>query len=493
MFNPIRYFSTNHTTFGMPDLENKIRNGSLLAADLAEAIITGQAPDGGLFMPTHFPSIGSETRGQMRDMPYHKVFVETMKGFFEGVLPEKTLEGIAKEAYTFEPFIEKISDIDYIVRLDEGPTAAFKDYAAQVLFRLTEALMKEHNSSLSFTNKLKDMDLLTYVVATSGDTGSAMGVACHERGKMWMAVLHPADVPGRVSDLQAKQMDTLGGNIHVIRVTADFDACQLLASMLQKDTGLKYMNITSANSINIGRLLPQITYYFYAHSKIAKPDEEAYFSVPSGNFGNAVAGLFARRMGLPIKLIVAVNENDVFERFYKTRVYEPAPETKVCPSTAMDVNKPSNMRRLFQLYGGQLIGEREVKAMPDMERLKEEIAAYSISNKETYRLVEKFYKENHMIESLRSTIEPHGAVAWGAAQKFREERNYKGKIVTLETAHPGKFPESLEKFEIKPELPPCLARLVNVPNGSHYVSPNDYGSVKALLKSLYHKEVKKLS
>lgn len=481
MPNRPRYFSSDQAVLGTQGLEALISRSETV--DIAEAIFKGQASDGGLFIPDHFPFVDPEIIKQMRNWSYPDIFVEVMNPFFEDTLARKTLERIAKEAYTFKPFAEKISDIDFIVRLDEGPTAAFKDYAAQVLFRFTEALVKE-----PIGNRLKAFDLLTYIVATSGDTGGAMGVACHGREKMWMVILHSSRVPAEISELQAKQMDTLGENIYVIRVDTDFDGCQALASRLQKDLDLKYMNMTSANSVNIGRLLPQIAYYFYAYSRTAEPNEEIHISVPSGNFGNAVAGLFARRMGLPIRLIIAVNENDVFERFYGTGVYRPASETSVCPSSAMDVNKPSNMRRLFQLYGGQLIGDSNTTIVPDMKRLREELTAYSISSEETYRLVQEFYEQNHKIGDLHSTIEPHGAVAWGAAQRFRQA-GYNGKTITFETAHPGKFPESLKKIGIEPVLPECLAKLVDIPHGRFYVTKNDYGAIKLLLINLYQQEL----
>lgn len=484
----IGYFSTNQAVFGSPDLEQRISDRSLHTVGFAEAIITGQAPDGGLFMPTKFPLIDLKTIGRMKEMPYSQIFVETMKHFFDGVLSKETLERIAKEAYTFEPFIEQISKSDYIARLDEGPTAAFKDYAAQVLFRTIEALMKEEpKTEIEFRRRLRDIKLLTFIVATSGDTGSAMGEACLNREKMWMAILHSAYIPEHVSEQQAKQMDTLGNNVHVIRVKTDFDGCASIATKLQLDPELEYMHRNSANSVNIGRLVPQIAYYFFAYSRIAKNGEEVVFSVPSGNFGNAVAGLYAARMGLPIKLVIAVNENDVFHRFYRTGKYEPSGNSHPSPSNAMNVDNPSNVRRLFQLYGGQLIG-KEAKKLPDMQRLREEIAAYRVSDAETDEIIERFYKESHMIGQLHSTLEPHGAVAWGGAKKFREERGYDGKIIAFETAHPGKFPERLKTMGIEPELPECLAKLAGKPHGRFHLMDNDYGKVKELVKKLYEQE-----
>ena len=311
---------------------------------------------------------------------------------------------------------------------------------------------EEPKTEIEFRQHLKEIDLLTFLVSTSGDTGSAMGVACHKRSKMWMLILH-SSLEGHVSDLQAKQMDTQGYNISVGRAPLDFDGCTTIINRLLEDPDLEYMHRNSANSVNIGRLLPQTTYFSYLYANIAEKGEKLVMSVPCGNLGDLTAGAIAKKSGLPIDLIVGVNENDVFERFHRTGVYAPAEKTKTSPSNAMNVNKPSNIRRLVQLYGGQLInGALVVK--PDFKRLKEDIvAAYSIGDEETHEIVKEFYNEKHMIGKTHSTIEPHGAVAWGASKKFRRDSGYDGKIITFETAHPGKFPESLQRIGVHPELP----------------------------------------
>lgn len=406
----------------------------------------------------------------MRGWPYHKIFVEAMWPFFEGTLGRNRLESIAKEAYKFEPWIEH-RGVDYIVRLDEGPTASFKDFGLQAQSKFIQALRK-------------DDGLLTIITSTSGDTGGAVAAAYHGMKRVWVVILYPA---GKISDLQAKQMDTLGGNVCVMAVeNIDFDGCQKLALQLQKDPELDYIRKTSANSVNIGRLLPQTAYYYYAYSKIAAPNEEIYFAVPSGNFGNAVAGLYANRTGLRIKLIIAVNENDVFERFYRTGVYGPAAKAVATPSTAMDVNTPSNMRRLFQLFGGQLIGEKEVKFLPNMEWLRREIVAYKISNDDTDRAVKDYYDERHMLGGIHSTLEHHGGVAWSAAQRFRHDTGYGGKIAVLETAHPGKFPEQLARIGIiDVELPQCLELLKDKPHGKFYSMPDNYGAIRKKFVELH--------
>tara|TARA_Y100000310_G_scaffold318878_1_gene373452 strand:- start:19089 stop:20651 length:1563 start_codon:yes stop_codon:yes gene_type:complete len=514
---PIGYFSTNQAILG-PDLEARIRDGSLETVGLAESIIAGQAPDGGLFMPTHFPQISSETIAGMRNMSYAGIFVEVMKDYFHDVLSEETLEQIAKEAYEgdnpFEPFIESLpqiddigTSIDHISRLDEGPSAAFKDYAAQVLFRVIEALRREKPNTLIRPGySLSDSDLLTFITATSGDTGGAMGHAILNRDRMWMVILYSAFVGKEISSLQAKQMDTLGFNTHTLRVETDFDGAQKMSQELLSDPELEYMNLNSANSINIGRLLPQIAYYFHIYSRVAEnPGEEVAFAVPSGNFGNAVAGLFAQRMGLPIKLIIGVNENDVYSEFYDTGLYKPSSEIHSSPSNSMNIIWASNMRRLFQLYGGQLVEgkdpdnpERKViqgLTLPDLRRMRQDIiGAYSISDEETDRIIVDFHNRGYEIEydggMITSTLEPHGAVAYGAAQMARKD-GYTGKIVVLETAHPAKFPESLDRNNIKIATPANLEGLQNGEGGNYILVPNDLSRVREIVKTLHRQELAK--
>ena len=503
MQKPIRYFSSNQAIFGTPDLEKRISDESLHNVGLAQAIIDGQPADGGLYMPTRIPKISAQVINQMKNMSYGQIFVETMKGFFSGVLSKKTLDKIAKEACFFEPLIEEISKKDYIARMDEGPTAAFKDYAAQVLFRVVQALMKgEPKTEIEYRQKLKEIDLLTYLVATSGDTGGAMGTAIHKIPKMWMTIFHSAYISEHISDMQAKQMDNLGYNISVIRTLTDFDGNASLVNKLQNDPDLKYMHPSPANSTNWGRLIPQITYYCHIYSRVAtKKGEQIYVSVPSGNFGNMTAGIIAMKMGVPIKLIIGVNENDVFERFHRTGIYAPAEASHPSPSNAMVVNWPSNVRRVFQIYRGQLIEGKDPSntnkkvisslKLPDLKSLREDMAVYRISDEETDEIIKEFWGENHRICDLHSTLEAHGAVGWGASKRFRKDTGYNGKIVTMETAHPSKFADHLLKLGIKPTMPRSLMSLANQPHGKYYELPNDYEKVKEKLIELYDLELAK--
>ena len=509
--NAIKYFSTNAGIFGTPDLKAGISSGEIQTFGLAEATFRGQAPDGGLMMPIHLPRFGLEEIMQMKGMIYSQVFVETMMPYYHEVLRRQTMERIG-EAYTFKPFMENISKNDIIARLDEGPSASFKDFAAQAKFRIDEALIGEEPlSEIEYRRQLGKIPLITYVVATSGDTGSAMGLACHNKNKQMMVIIHSSRIPEKITEMQAKQMSSIGDNIYVVRVDTDFDGCARIANELQRDPELNYMHINSANSVNIGRLLPQRSYYYDIYSKVAEKGEVVYFSVPSGNFGNATAGLMAMREGLPIKLIIAVNENDVFERFYRTGIYAPAESSHTSTSSAIEVNWPSNVRRLFQYYGGQLVEGKDPDdetrkvisklVLPNLRQLRQEIACYSVSDTESDERIQSFWKEGHIINYMRngiprrvqSTIEPHGAVAVDAGQKFRAETGYDGKIVYLETAHSGKFPERIRAMGIEPDLPEGLAKLVDQPHGGFYTAGNNYTEVKGLVKMLREQELRRVA
>ncbi len=530
----IRYFNTNEAIFGK-DLESKISSGSICTISLGEAIIRGQAPDGGLYMPTSFPKISREKLAEFQTMSYAGIFSEVMRGYFEGVLPQETLEQIAQEAYNFEPYIEHVSCIDKIARLDEGPTAAFKDFAAVVLFRITQAVVEYEQkrnglfddtwitlwqrgsqnklanafidkirkrdliNDLLFKGSLKDKDLITYFTATSGDTGSATGMGCLDIPGTMMFIFYSSAIGEHVSDMQARMMDTIGKNVHAIRVNTEFDGCDLISKSLQLDPDLAFMHKSTANSVSLGRLLPQIAYYFHAYSRVAEQGEEIRVSVPSGNFGDAVAGLFAMQMGLPIKLIIGVNENDVYERFHRTGIYAPSEKTQPCHSNSMNVGWPSNIRRMFNLYGGQLVegkdpdtGKKIIKSMiiPELKRLRHDVSAFTITDEETDMIIVDFYRKGYKIDGrIHSTIEPHGAVAWGASEKFREQTGYTGKIISFETAHPGKFPERLQAFGIEPVLPECLQAVANVAeNERRYWTVSNLQEAKELVIELYRAE-----
>jgi len=330
------------------------------------------------------------------------------------------------------------------MRLDRGPTASFKDFAARLMAKLMEYFAKQENKKL------------TILVATSGDTGGAAAHAFYGLENINVVVLFPEK---EITERQRRQMTTLGGNITAVAVQGKFDDCQAIVKRCFNDTELKYLNLTSANSINFGRLLPQTVYYFYAYSRLSC--DKIIFSVPSGNFGNLMGGVLAKKMGLPVeKFIVAVNENNEFPNFLTTGNYIPVIPSKECSSNAMNVGHPSNLARLIDLYGGWLLDDRDekgrvtkkgvLKEKPDMQKLREDFESYSITDSEADETIKKVYEKYKII------LEPHGAVAFKAVEKS----NLTGLIVSLETADSAKFPEKItELLKIVPELPESLTGL----------------------------------
>ncbi|MBU1704711.1 MAG: threonine synthase, partial [Nanoarchaeota archaeon] len=286
----------------------------------------------------------------------------------------------------------------------------------------------------------QDNNELLILTATSGDTGSAVANAFFGMERIKVVVLFPKE---EITERQRKLMTTLGGNITAISIDGKFDDCQALVKEAFVDPDLKYLNLSSANSINIARLLPQIVYYAYAYSRLGKVN----FSIPSGNFGDLMGGLFAKEMGIPVnKFIVAVNENDEFVDFYNTGEYKNISPSKNSLSNAMNVGHPSNLARLIALYGGIIDEKGIIAKMPDMQKIRHDMVAVSVTDEQTKEEIRSIYKKFHVI------IEPHGAVGLYAAEKNKDLR-----LVCLETADPAKFPDTVkEVIKIDPALPECL-------------------------------------
>ncbi|MDX9817119.1 MAG: threonine synthase, partial [Smithellaceae bacterium] len=244
-----------------------------------------------------------------------------------------------------------------------------------------------------------------------------------------------------VSPRQKKQLDTIGKNVRALSVDGKFDDCQNLVKQAFADKEMKRFNLSSANSINFGRILPQIVYYVYAYAQLAQGGEEIIFSVPSGNFGNALGCEFARRMGLPVaKLVMPTNENDEFPVFLETGKYKKVSPSRACISNAMNVGHPSNLARFFELYGGTVDRSGNVHRYPDLEKMRKHIYSVSISERLTRETMIEIY------ESYKVILEQHGAVGWAGLKSYREKNADKKLSVCLETAHPAKFPEEIQKL-----------------------------------------------
>ncbi len=438
-------------------------NGNSRPATLKEVLLTGQAPDRGLYMPLRIPRMMEDSIHRMKDMDYSGIAFTVADNQLEGDIPSGVLENICRNSYDFEVPIEHVVDEKYVAGLDRGPTGSFKDFGAQMMSGMVEYVVKDHDREI------------TILTATSGDTGSAVSKAFHKKEGIRMVVLFPYN---KISELQEKQITTLGGNVYPIAVEGKFDDCQAMVKRAFADKDLEYMNLTSANSINFGRILPQTVYYFYAYSRLCEKGEEIMFSVPSGNFGNLTGGLIAKEMGLPVKrFMAAVNENDVFPRFLETGNYVPLKPSKDCISTAMNVGDPSNLARIAKMYGGHLDEKGVMRKLPDMESMRRDILSVSVSDKQTEDTIKSAWKEYMLL------LEQHGAVAWKGLHHLP---SYGGmKKVSLETAHPAKFPEKIyELLHLEDmEIPDCISSLQGKEGKSERI-PKDYGTFKDVLMSI---------
>ena len=431
MQQTLRYYSTNRNLDHQPGI---VPFKELVS--FREALLMGQAPDEGLFMPESIPFIPLEDFKNLKGKPYTEAAMLIAGAFLEGEIGDEELRKIVAESYNYPVPIENVVARKYVMRLDQGPTASFKDFAARMMARLMGAM----NTSGRRLNVL---------VATSGDTGSAVGEAFKGVAGIDVTILYPRN---EVSGRQKNQLDSIGKNVQTLSVEGKFDDCQNLVKQAFSDPDLERFNLTSANSINFGRILPQIVYYVWAWAQLSRDGEPAVFSVPSGNFGNALGCEFARRMGLPVeKLVMPTNENDEFPNFLKSSVYKKVSPSRACLSSAMNVGHPSNLARFFDLYGGNVDRNGVVNIVPDLEEMRKNIFSVSISDRETKKTIKRVY------ESYRVLLEPHGAVGWRGLEVYLKMYGDKLLCVSIETAHPAKFPEEiLELLNITPELPQSM-------------------------------------
>ena len=438
-------------------------NGKAPAVGLREALLRGQAPDRGLYLPESFPRIDAPELEGFAELAYPEIAFRVLSRFTDGMIAPDELRVICAEAYDYEVPLEPVYDRVHVLRLDRGPTASFKDFAARMMARLIGKLVAEDGRGL------------TILTATSGDTGSAVASAFHGVPGIRVIVLFPV---AEVSDRQRKQMTTLQNNICTVAVDGKFDDCQALVKTAFADPELTHLALSSANSINIGRLLPQSVYYFYAASRMAQPGEPMVFVVPSGNFGNLMGAVIAGRMGLPLRRLVApVNGNDEFPAFLASGDYRKIEPSRACLSNAMNVGHPSNLARLVALYGGHLDERGTVHRPPDMEALRRDLFSTAVSDERTRETIREAWQAHRLL------LEPHGAVGWRGLLDFATvETLDRVPVAVVETAHPAKFPEAIEAvLGFPPEVPPALARLEGRPE--HYAElGRDYAGFRAFLR-----------
>jgi threonine synthase len=437
-------------------------NGRSPAVNLREALLAGQAPDCGLYLPGEFPKLTPEELAAFARLPYHEIAFRVLSKFTEGVIPRAELSAMCHAAYNFPVPLEVINVRTFLMRLDQGPTASFKDFAAQMMARMFGKFLRE------------DGRQVTILTATSGDTGAAVAHAFHNIPGVKVIVLFPL---AEVSESQRKLMTSLTGNVRTVAVDGKFDDCQAMVKRAFADADLKHIPLSSANSINIGRLLPQSVYYFYAASRVAQAGEPVVFSIPSGNFGDMMGAVVAREMGLPVKkIIAAVNENDAFPKFLASGSYQKISPSRNSLSNAMNVGHPSNLARLVAIYGGQMDETGRINRMPDLAAMRRDIFSTSISDARTVAGVRDFWDHFQLL------LEPHGAVAWQGFQDWIATEPL-GHIpaVIVETANPAKFPVEVEKVVgWAPDVPANMLASLRLPEDYDRMNA-DYDKFKSYL------------
>lgn len=406
-------------------------------ASLKEAVFKGLPDDNGLYMPEGIPALPVDFIEKLEQYSFQEIGFIVSKHLLAGAIPDEDLKAIVENAINFPAPVVKLDDQKSILELFHGPSLAFKDFGARFMAQL-----------MSYFNQQEE-DELVILVATSGDTGGAVAAGFLQTPGTQVVILYPS---GKVSPLQEKQLTTLGHNIAALEVNGTFDDCQALVKKAFLDPELRaQIRLSSANSINISRLIPQSFYYFEAYKQVKKEGKDVVFCIPSGNFGNLTAGLIAAKMGLPVHhFIAATNQNDVVPTYLEEGKYRPKASVRTL-SNAMDVGNPSNFARMVDLYDAV---EREAStpelAWPSM---KEAISGYAFTDEETQKAMKLVANKYNYI------IDPHGAVGYLALETYQKQHPNTLGII-LETAHSSKFKEDVEAIlEREIAIPDRLAAL----------------------------------
>ena len=396
-----------------------------------EALIKGLAPDKGLYFPEKINKLSESFIANINNYSNEEIAYECIHQFIGSEIPESDLRKIITDVLSFDFPLTKLNDQISFLELFHGPTMAFKDVGARFMARCLAYFLKNQDEKKS----------VTVLVATSGDTGGAVASGFYKVKGIKVVILYPK---GKVSNVQEKQLTTLGENITALEVDGTFDDCQAMVkkAFLDEDL-LNNINLTSANSINIARWLPQMFYFFFSYRdfKLSHSDKIA-FSVPSGNFGNLCAGMMAKEMGLPInKFIASNNINDVVNRYLKTKIYDAKPSIQTI-SNAMDVGDPSNFVRIINLYKN------------DFNLIKNNLHTCSFTDDETVEGIKE------LINKFNYIPDPHGAVGFLGVKDFIESNpNY--KCIILETAHPAKFSEVINLYTDNLVVPDQISSVIN--------------------------------
>ena len=432
----MRYYSTNRQA---------------PAASLEEAVVKGLAGDRGLYMPERVPRLAPDTIARLKEMTFHDIACLVARAFFGEDIEADTLDAITRDTLAFDTPVVPVGDRIYSLELFHGPTLAFKDVGGRFMARLLGHFIRKEGAG-------REVNVL---VATSGDTGSAVANGFLGVEGIRVYVLYPK---GKVSEIQEKQFTTLGRNITAIEVDGTFDDCQALVKDAFMDADLNaHMRLTSANSINVARFLPQSFYYFHAYAQLkraGRADGGVVVCVPSGNFGNITAGLFAARMGLPVsRFIAANNRNDIFYQYLRTGVYSPRPSIATI-ANAMDVGAPSNFARILALYDGS------------RDAISADISGATYTDEQIADTVRTTWQQH------RYLLDPHGACGYRALQEGLRP----GETgVFLETAHPAKFKDTVERIIGQPVDIPAKLQAFMQGTKQSVPMPKDFPAFKAYL------------
>ena len=418
--------------------------------DFKTAVLRGLPEDNGLYMPKQIPTLLDDFFDNLPGMTFHEISFRVANTFLNKDLPEKNLRTIINEAFNFDAPLVRLDNNLFTLELFHGPTHAFKDFAARFMAKLMGYYVEKSGNEI------------TILVATSGDTGSAVASGFLNVPGISVFLLYPSN---KVSYIQEQQLTTFGNNIIALEINGTFDDCQKIVKEAFLDQELKRLfSLTSANSINIARLIPQSFYYFYAYAQAKKyNDDPVIISVPSGNLGNLTSGLLAKRMGLPIKkFVLSSNINDVAHQYLKTGIYTPALAIKTI-SNAMDVGNPSNFVRIQALYDNNI------------EKIRKDVSGFSFNDSQTIKAIQDVYKK------YKYVMDPHGAVGYLGLQNYLQQLNEKVNAIFIETAHPAKFLDSVEEaIETKIEMPENLKSVLNKQKKTVKIS-NMFSSFKEYL------------
>ena len=422
-----------------------------MKASLEEAVFRSLPSDNGLYMPESIPKVSQEFLDTIENKSFKEIAVEITNTLLGDDIPREDIEKLIETAYDFDAPVLKITPNDYVLELFHGPSMAFKDFGARFMAALMSYFL------------VKSQKKIQILVATSGDTGGAVAQGFFKVPGISVTILYPS---GKVSEIQEKQLTTLGNNVTALEIDGTFDDCQKLVKEAFLDSELtEKFNLASANSINIARLIPQSFYFFAAYARLKKLGKPLVFSVPSGNFGNLSAGLLAYRMGLPVeRFIASTNLNNSVPRYLEEGTFEPHPSIETI-SNAMDVGNPSNFVRMTRFFGD------------DWKLVKEKIAGYFFNDEQTQESMREVFGNTDYV------LCPHTAIAYRGLEEYRKNSEGDFTGVFLSTAHPAKFIDLVEEtLEKQIEIPERLKLLLSIEKTSIKMKPS-YLEFKSFLLS----------